>query len=71
MQCFSVYDEDKKEELNIEQFRKFIGRLDKDLNSTEDVVTIENIFKLSGTAKPDAISYEELNSYYRQVNRIT
>ena len=71
MQCFSVYDEDKKGELNIEQFRKFIRRLDNSLDSTEDVVTIEIIFKLSGTAKPDVISYEELNSYYRKANGIT
>ena len=71
MQCFSVYDEDKKGELNIEQFRKFIRRLDNSLDSTEDDVTIEIIFKLSGTAKPDVISYEELNSYYCKANGIT
>ena len=71
MECFSVYDENKKGELTIEQFRKFIRRLDNSLDSTEDVVTIEIIFKLSGTAKPDAISYEELNSYYRKANGIT
>ena len=71
MECFSVYDENKKGELTIEQFRKFIRRLDNSLDSTEDVVTIEIIFKLSGTAKPDVISYEELNSYYRKANGIT
>ena len=34
-------------------------------------MAIDIIFKLSGTAKPDAISYEELNSYYLQANVIT
>lgn len=63
---FSAYDTDKSGELNLEQFKKILKKLDPSLDDAE----LTAIFEYIDSDHSKTIEYDEMVTYYCKVNGI-